>query len=765
MHIPMPGGSEYHIQFDGPKQAEDITVYLPPVGFTIDRMPDPETGIPSYELVPCEILGQDLPIEKQKWIKPELPKDYSKWRTEERQQSKRGNNWVHPEAEKFRAREWNRRINGFWIVLGNRSGKPSQHVYMPPNAYLYFAWWQPDFGSPTFRLVYLKTWYALQWAEDHPKVNGIVLSTYRRHGKTSIAGCWTVDLPSRMKFGYGGMQGQAGSKALEFFDIHLLQPFRRLEEIDFFQPKYDHRASQKKQLLFTDPPPMSAKKLAKSNVFQFDDNRKPLGGRIACANSTETSLDGKKQHRIWLDEPGKWIKTNVAKTVKTYVPCTVDDLRQKIGLIFMPSTVEELEDGGAQFIEVFEKSVPSLMKKNKNGKTGTSLVSVFIPAYEGVVFDEYGRSVINDPAPGEIILNEMGRQILEGAKTMLMNERESKESDEDKVQEMRKYPWTWFEAKMSTAQDCVFPAQVCRERLEELIAMPQMPFIRGNYHWVDGVVDGDVEFVRDDFNGRFQVAWQPDRLGGFNDVARSHKVINNISFEWGEDIYGQKIKLWKPLNDHLFAIGADPISYKNKGKEKRLSNGAAHVFRKHDPAIDPASKPISEWETYNFVVQYLFRPEMFELYVEDMIMMCRYWGCSINAEDNVQALRQAFDDRGHGAFIMYRRDFTDKSLVGTGDIDRPIRSDEVVINSYIQKVNTFLLKHGRRMPFPEPLQQALQFDPTNTQIYDAVVSVGYTLMSATRGHVNTQQEEDPLPITELFTQYDQSGTRSQIMRG
>lgn len=754
LHQSIPGGSEYHIEFDGPKQKEVITIYLPPVGYTIDRMPDPETGVPSFQLVKCEILGDDLPLEKKRWIKSQLPPKWEEWRNEEKRVQRFTPEWVHPEAEKFRAQEWTRRVNGVWQALGNRNGKPTEYVYITGCAYGYFSWWQPDFGFPTFRKVYLKTFYALQWAEDHPKVNGIVLSTYRRHGKTSIAGWWTVDLPSRMQWGYAGMQGQAGKKALEFFDIHLMQPFRRM--VDFFQPKYDLQASQKSQLLFVDPPPKSQK----SKALQFDDQRKPLGGRINCVTSSETSLDGKKQHRIWADECGKWIRVDVLKTLATYVPCTVDDLRRKIGLIFAPSTVEDMDQGGQQFVDLFEKSVPSLMAAHKNGKTTTSLVSMFIPAFEGVVFDEYGRSVINNPKPGEIVLDEAGRQIIEGAKIFLKNELDSKETEEDKIQEMRKYPNSWFEAKMSTAFNCQFNAQVIRNRLQELRAMPHLPFIRGNYEWADEV-DGDVEFVRDDIAGRFQVAWLPDHEGGQYESSR--KIINNVRVEW-ED--GKPY--FFPMNDRLFAAGSDPIGYKPKAKgvNARLSKGGGHIFRKYDQQVDQ-DNPRDRWETYNFVCQYLSRPDEFEIFGEDMIKMVRFWGCSINAEDNVQALRMYFDQRGYGGFIMFRRDLQtvltqNRSAHVTVTEDAPVRSNEEVISKYTSLFNTFINRHGHRIMFPELLEQALTFDPADTQKSDAVVSASYTLMGSEKRDYQ-DDEADSVNVLNYFPMYNTSGTRSKLI--
>lgn len=749
----MPGGSEYHIEFDGPKQKEVITVYLPPVGYTIDRIPDAKTGIPSYKLVKCEILGDDLPLEEKKWKRTALPTKWNHWRAEEIRMQRFDPDWVHPEADKFRTQEWVRRINGVWQALGNRNGKPTEYVYIPGIAYFYFNNWNADFGFPKFRKVYLKTFYSLQWAEDHPKVHGIVLSTHRRHGKTSIAGCWTVEKPTRMEFGYAGMQGQAGKKALEFFDIHLMQPFRRL--VDYFQPKYDLQASQKSQLIFVDPPPRSEK----SKVLQYDDKRQPLGGRINCVTSSETSLDGKKQHRIWLDEPGKWEKVDVYKTVLKYVPCTADDLRQKIGLIFVPSTVEELGKGGQEFVDLFEKSVPSLMQKNKNGKTSTSLVSVFIPAYEGVIFDEYGRSIVEDPQPGEICLNEAGQQITEGAKTFLKAERDSKETDEDRIEEIRKYPWTWFEAKMSTAVNCQFNAQILTKTLEYLRSLPTLPFIRGNFEWVDQV-DGDVEFVRDDIAGRFQVAWLPDQSGGLRESSR--KIINNVGAEWEDGRW-----YYFPKNDDLFCAGGDPIQYKSKTKgiNARLSKGGAHIFRKYDHHVDHG-KPREQWESYNFVCQYLSRPDEFEMYGEDMIKMVRFWGCSINAEDNVQALRMYFDQRGYGRFIMYRRDLQDVLTqprgMATVTQDAPVRSNEEVINTYVRLLNTFINRHGHRIPFPELLEQCLQFDPSDTQKYDAVVSAGYALMGSEKKDY-VEEDEDSLPITSYFPVFDISGTRSKAI--
>lgn len=754
----MPGGSTYHIHFEA-KQRETITVHLPPVGYTIDRMPDYRTGIPSLKLVKCEILNENIPIEDQKWSKPKLPSSWFRWMKEERSQRTYNPDWVHPEAEKLRAREWTRRVNGCWMALGNRNGKPSEHVYIPPCAYLYFGWWLPDFGSPRLRLVYLKLFYALQWAEDNPLVHGIAFGGKRRFGKTAVAGCWTFDKPSMMKFGYGGMQAQSGEKAAEFFDINLMQPGRRM--VSFFRPKFDNTSSIKKKMVFTGAVSKSRKDadaelLDYIDSIQEEGSDDSLGGRITCVSSGETALDGKKVHRIWLDEPGKWEKVDVYKTILKYIPCTENEMGEKIGLIFAPSTLEDMNKGGEEFVELFEKSLPSLMEKNPTGKTDTGLVAMLIPAYEAFVFDEYGRSVIEDPKKGEKIFNEAGKLIKEGSKTKLLKRRASKNTEEDKVEEIRKYPWTWFEAKLTSVAKCHFNAMILTARLEEIYAAPvNSLYIRGNFSWKSGIKDTEVEWTRDDIAGRFQASWFPDEEG--NTFQGEKKILNNIGEDWEDGKH-----YWFPKNDRLFAAGGDPYKYKVKSKDPRLSKGAAHIFRKYDPAVDMGKKP-EDYQSYNFVMQYLNRPDDWEIYAEDMIMMVRFWGCSFLPEDNITDLRQHFDKRGYGRFIMYKRDFTEdviKSNTLFEDVTKTVRSNEEIINSYTRKLHAFFNRHGKRIPFPEILEQALVFDNQFTQKSDCVVSAGFTLIAAEKsdeGH----DDESPISIENIFPLYDQSGTRNK----
>ncbi len=64
------------------------------------------------------------------------------------------------------------------------------------------------------------------------------------------------------------------------------------------------------------------------------------------------------------------------------------------------------------------------------------------------------------------------------------------------------------------------------------------------------------------------------------------------------------------------------------------------------------------------------------------------------------------------------------------------------------------------IPFPRTLEQLLNFEPRNPTSYDAVVSLGYTLIGAKR----TIDEEYPVDdIGEWLEEFEYSGTDIKIV--
>lgn len=747
---PMPGGSSYVIEYDDQR----ISVHLPPVGYTIDRIPDPETGIPSYELVKCEILFDNLPPDKQKWTRTNLPKEWEKWRAEEEAAKEDNPRFVHPKCDKFRRQEWARRINGVWMAIWDPIKKETEFVYLPGFGYFIHNWWRQDFGYPKFRFVYLKVYYALQLAEDHPKIHGVTMSTNRRFGKTSIAFGWQFEFCSRNFNAYGGMQAQIKSDAKEKWDTCMVFGWKRVP--DFFTPKYDYNLSNEFKFII----PLTGSKHENKQVM---DETQELGGFINFRETKSTSYDGKKLHRYVMEEPGKWETEDVYKTLRVIIPCTMDlGADRKIGLVFAPTTIEDLNSGGYEFIEMFEDSFPKLMEKNEDGKTTSGLLALFIPAYEGFLFDEYGRSIIDDPPPGVVVVNEKGEVQKNpiGSKRLILNSRKKFEKDRQKyAEQVRKFPFTWSEAKMMADQESPFNLEILMKRYNELAALPTNLFIKGNFAWKDGIIDGDVEFVRDDIGGRWAMGMLFDEIGGLYED--SSKITNRVGVD-----YRDGMTLYYPKNDRMFTIGTDPIRY-GRSDDPRSSKASAYAFYKFDQNVDGLSMSAAlernTAKSHNFVAEYFYRPDEFKIYGEDMIMACRYFGCSICAEDTIESIRQHFDARGYGMFVMYKAMFSAEVLMkGEKEAWKGIKPDDEVIHKYVSYLITFVLKHGHRLIFPNLIKQMMEFTIKERTKYDAVVGAGFTLLGAEKTLVDYDSEE-VRTITRHFPQYSQDGMRSQAL--
>lgn len=738
---PIPGGSSFVIEWDD----EIIEINLPPLGYTIDRIPNLDTGKASFELIRCEILNEHSPIVEQKWKRSALPVDWKKWRKEERQQQSFEPTYVHPKCDEFRRQEWFRKINGCWVAIGNRNNKPTEYVYLTGQAYDFFNWWQQDFGYPNLRLTLRKEFYGIQYAKDHPLIHGVALSTNRRRGKTSISmhNLWYEQSfkPNRR----AGMQAQTRQDASDKFEESFIFGWKK--QPDFFKPIYDYNSTHKSELLFKTP---VAK--GKSQLEDVEDDGS-LNCKIDYRETKATSYDSYKLHDFAFEEPGKWELTDIYETLDVIIPSTRDNY-QKIGFIFAPTTIEELEKGGEKFISMFEHGRPSLMKTNENGKTTSNLISIFIGAAEGYVFDEYGRSVVEDPEEGDVIIGENGQRIFEGAKSKIMKDRLPKRNSyQELAREIRKYPLTWDEAKMMTSQDSPFNVTILQATLDKLTARKDDLYIKGNFEWVSHQ-DGLVQFVRDDLNGRWKLTRLLDKEG-VRSVDGDKRDSNKVTYEFHE---GKK--LWYPLNNKKFRIGTDPIRW-TKTDDPRASKASAYVWQMYDPALDMNRKK-SEWISHNFCAEYFHRPNDFSTYGEDIIKAMRYFGCSVLPEENVTNLRQYLESRLYGQFVLFKGDFEKTVIKQTNSIEdayKGISSNDETVSAYVQRLVSLVENHGPRIPFPTLIKQMIDFKIDKRTKYDAVVGAGYTVLAA-EAKVHEIIDNESVDLSTIFPIYDQSGGRS-----
>lgn len=747
---PIPGGSPHNIQWDD----ETITVHLPPVGYTIDRIPDPTTGKPSFELIKCEILNLGLPVEEMRWRRTEIPADYIKWRREEVARRRYEPFYFHPGAEAFRKQEWTRKINGVWVALGNRSGKDPKFVYLTGQAYDFFNWWQQDFGYPRLRLVLLKVFHSMQYVKDHPLLNGLTLSTNRRFGKTSISmhNLW-YEASFKPKY-RAGMQAQTRNDAADKWEESFLFGWRH--QPHFFLPKWDTTTKNKSDLVFVDRGDVTGKAAMKAAIDDAEQVWGGLNSKIDYRETHATSYDGYKLHNYSFEEPGKWVEEDIYLTLRTIIPSTMDNYK-KIGFILAPTTIEELEKGGDKFIELFEDSRPSLMAKNENGKTTSRLIALFISSAEGYVFDEYGNSIVEDPEKDEVVIGEDGLRIFEGAKTRILRDRKPLAGNYQLLtQQIRQYPLTWDEAKMMNTADSPFNVMKLQKRLDQLEAMPSNLFITGNFDWVDKE-DGDVDFFRDDLNGRWHIGKLLDIELKQSDPDK--RLKNRVGVEF---IEGKRV--WYPKNTKSFRFGADPIRYV-KTDNPRSSRASTYGFELLNPSVD-TNVAKQNWKTHNFFAEYFHRPSEFSVYGEDMIKALRYYGAPILAEENVNNLRQYLEARGYGQFVLFKGDFDSTVIRQTSsqeDAYKGLSSVDEVVSAGIQRLISFVENHSHRMIFPIQIRQMIQFVIKDRTKYDAVMGSIFTML-ATEAKISEYMEEEIDDITEILPLYDQSGNRSKLAK-
>lgn len=410
----------------------------------------------------------------------------------------------------------------------------------------------------------------------------------------------------------------------------------------------------------------------------------------------------------------------------------------KRGLLRETSTVELMDKGGDQCYEVWKESNPN--ERDPNGYTTSKLYKYFVSATE--VQSQF--------------VDRHGRIPLQRAYDFIMGEREPVKNDSQKLSGvMRKNPITEEEAFIKDASKCMFDIFILTARIQQLKMMgKKMPGRIGHFHWVNDIVDGDVEFIDNPLTGKVTI-WE------FPDVSRGTRKVSNACTH----SYTQRGKKeWIPCNDDIFGCGGDPIRY-TQTSDNRASKMAVHGFYKFDHAVDTIDKPRSEWLSYNIAWKYHGRSDDPEDDYEQVIMGLRYYGHSILPESNIGEFNKHLDGRGYRKFRLLRKHF-DASVLqqkkGVANEQSPGSVPEVQ-ESYIGQVRSFIFRHGMRCNDLKFLEQCRDFDSADTTKSDLVVSMGYTLIAIKRTIETKETQEQINMMKSLFPKFDNRGNRSRLI--
>jgi hypothetical protein len=269
---------------------------------------------------------------------------------------------------------------------------------------------------------------------------------------------------------------------------------------------------------------------------------------------------------------------------------------------------------------------------------------------------------------------------------------------------------------------------------------------RGYFHWKDGVKDSTVVWTPDN-NGRFHVSWLPPK-----------NLQNNV-------IVYNGVK--RPGNEHIGSFGCDPYDI-SATVDGRGSSGSCHGLTK----FHMEDAPVNE-----FFLEYIARPKTAEIFFEDILMACVFYGMPILIENNKPRLLYHFKNRGYRAFSMNRPDKpihklspTERELGGIPNSSEDVKqSHAAAIESYIEKyIGLDMEGHYRdsdnmgQMPFSRTLEDWARFDINNRTMFDASISSGLAIMANMRHTFIAEKQIKPISVR--IPTYSNSGSQSTYQR-
>jgi len=671
--------------------------------------------------------------EEQYWERHDLPKELAKissifqWNT---MSSEFKTKWVDYIEKEFDYRE-----EGFWFM---NAGDPT---YITGSHYMYLQWASIDVGYPDYREANRIFWIFWEACKADNRCFGMDYLKIRRSGFSFMSSSECVNIGTSVKDGRIGILSKTGSDAKKMFTDKVVPINSKLPF--FFKPIMDGMDKPKTELAFRIP----ASKITKKNMHDIVTNEYDgLDTTIDWKNTEENSYDGEKLVLLAHDESGKWLKpNNILNNWRVTKTCL--RLGSKIiGKCMMGSTSNALSKGGDNFKKLFEDS--NVLVRNANGQTKSGMYALFIPMewnMEGFI-DRYGMPVFRKPTSP--IRGVDNHPIINGAIDYWEAEVDSLKNDSDALNEFyRQFPRTESHAFRDESKQSLFNLTKIYQQIDYNDSMIKDHYLtRGSFHWKDGEKDIKVVWTPDK-HGRFLVSWIPPMH------------LQNKFYE--------KNGLMYPANEHLGAFGCDPydISAVVGG---RGSNGALHGMTKFNMDDAPSNE---------FFLEYIARPQTAEIFFEDVLMACVFYGMPVLVENNKPRLLYHLKNRGYRAFSLNRPDKTitklsktERELGGIPNSSEDIKQAHAsAIESYIEKHVGFDLANTYRssdemgtMPFIKTLESWAKFDINDRTKYDAAISSGLAIMANQKHLYIPEKKESKISIN--FARYSNDGSISQLIK-
>ena len=665
---------------------------------------------------------------EQYWEPLEYPKELNKIKSVfewEDYPSEFKNKWYDYIDEEFKKRE-----EGFAF---NNKGVPT---YITGSHYMYLQWTKIDVGHPDFResnRLFFIFWEA---CKADKRCYGMCYLKNRRSGFSFMSSSELVHQATTSRDARFGILSKTGSDAKKMFTdkvvpISINYPF-------FFRPIQDGMDRPKTELAYRVPASkFTRKKLdSKEKLKEIEG----LDTNIDWKNTGDNSYDGEKLKLLAHDESGKWERPDNILNNWRVTKTTLRLGSRIIGKCMMGSTSNSLDKGGDNFKKLYYDS--DVKRRNRNGQTSSGLYSLFIPMewnYEGYI-DMYGAPVFE--ISNEKAYDRYGDEIDIGVIEYWQNEVDGLKDDQDGLNEYyRQFPRTESHAFRDEAKLSLFNLTKIYEQIDYNDEIQRQGVVTvGSFQWKNGIKDTTVEFMPNK-SGRFKVSWVPKL-----EMQNRMRLQNGIKY---------------PANDHIGAFGCD--SYDISGTVDGIgSNGALHGLTKYSMEEAPSN---------SFFLEYVARPQTAEIFFEDVLMACVFYGMPILVENNKPRLLYHFKRRGYRGYSMNRPDksynklsATEKEIGGIPNSSNDVKqAHAAAIESYIEKHVGIIEDGYGDMYFTRTLEDWAKFDINNRTKFDASISSGLAIMACNKNLYAPTQERQVRTINLGIKRYNNKGSRSKII--
>ena len=667
-------------------------------------------------------------FEGNKWMAQEYPKELKGIKTIFDWKNYKED--FKEEWYEFIDQEFKRREQGFWFV---NKDKPT---YITGTHFIYLQYSKIDVGKPDFResnRLFFIFWEA---CKADSRCYGMSYLKNRRSGFSFMASAETVNMATISSDARFGILSKSGADAKKMFTdkvvpISVNYPF-------FFKPIQDGMDRPKTEIAYRVP----ASKLTRRSITETvrPESLNGLDTTVDWKNTGDNAYDGEKLKLLVHDESGKWERpNNILNNWRVTKTCLRLGSRI-IGKCMMGSTSNALDKGGANFKKLYNNS--DVTKRNSNGQTSSGLYSLFIPMewnYEGYI-DSYGFPVFENPK--EKVVDTFGDEIKIGVLQYWKNEVEGLKDDQDGLNEFyRQFPRTTEHAFRDEAKESLFNLTKIYEQIDHNADLNNIASVTiGSFQWENGVKDSKVIFIPNR-DGNFRISWVPP----YN--LQNRVIVKN----------GTK----HPGNDHCGAFGCD--SYDISGTvDGRGSNGSLHGLTKFSMEDVPPNQ---------FFLEYIARPQTAEIFFEDVLMACVFYGMPLLCENNKPRLLYHFKRRGYRGFSMNRPDKVwNKLSVTEKDIGGIPNSSEDIKQAHASAIETYIntsvgsTENGfGDMYFQRTLEDWARFNINNRTKHDASISSGLALMACNKNRYIPTAKKEYKAINLGIKKYDNTGSSSKII--